>query len=84
MPSISTNKYLAEATVESHKIDAWVEQFHRDGYLVLTDVLPPPVTATISTRRSRPTLRDPRAASSFTTACSRAAAPISVYSIWSP
>ena len=45
MPSISTSRYLADAPVEADRIDAWVEQFHRDGYLFLTDVLPPPVTA---------------------------------------
>src|SRR6266540_6699155 len=25
----------------AEQIDAWVEQFHRDGYLLLHDVLPP-------------------------------------------
>ena len=46
MSATSTNNtYLADAPVEADKIDTWVEQFHRDGYLFLTDVLSPPVTA---------------------------------------
>lgn len=30
-------------TASEEQIAAWVEQFHRDGYLVLHDVLPPEI-----------------------------------------
>jgi ectoine hydroxylase-related dioxygenase (phytanoyl-CoA dioxygenase family) len=33
--------YLAGQTVSDEQIGEWLEQFHRDGYLVLRDVLPP-------------------------------------------
>ena len=32
---------LANRTVDAQKIDAWVDQFHRDGYLFLNNVLSP-------------------------------------------
>ena len=34
-------QYLAETAVSEAQIDDWVEQFHRDGFLVVQDVLPP-------------------------------------------
>ena len=34
-------KYLAGHVVGDDQIKAWVEQFHRDGFLFLQDVLPP-------------------------------------------
>src|SRR5215208_5063819 len=33
--------YLAEQTVSQEQIQAWVETFHRDGFLFLENVLPP-------------------------------------------
>lgn len=37
--------YLAGKTVDEAQIQEWVEQFHRDGYLFLHDVLPPEMVA---------------------------------------
>jgi ectoine hydroxylase-related dioxygenase (phytanoyl-CoA dioxygenase family) len=37
--------HLAHQAAEAVQIDAWVEQFHRDGYLFLENVLPPDTTA---------------------------------------
>src|ERR1044072_9272315 len=33
--------YLANQTVPDAQIQEWVEQFHRDGFLLLKNVLPP-------------------------------------------
>ncbi|MDE0502879.1 MAG: hypothetical protein OXI86_02280, partial [Candidatus Poribacteria bacterium] len=33
--------YLANQIVGEEQIQAWVEQFHRDGFLFVQDVLPP-------------------------------------------
>ena len=33
--------YLANQVVSDAQIQGWVEQFHRDGFLFLQDVLPP-------------------------------------------
>jgi ectoine hydroxylase-related dioxygenase (phytanoyl-CoA dioxygenase family) len=38
---METKTYFAEQTVSEAQIQEWVEQFHREGYLVLHDVLPP-------------------------------------------
>lgn len=37
--------YLAGTTVSDEQINDWVEQFHRDGYLVLHDILTPEMCA---------------------------------------
>lgn len=37
----SSPTYLAGQIVSPEQIDVWVEQFHRDGFLFLQDVLPP-------------------------------------------
>src|SRR5215212_5431131 len=37
----SAETYLAGQTVSEAQIAAWVEQFHRDGFLFLQNVLPP-------------------------------------------
>ena len=42
MTAVATEtQYLAEQKVSSEQIGVWVEQFHRDGYLFLENVLPP-------------------------------------------
>ena len=33
--------YLANQSVSEEQIQAWVDQFHRDGFLFLQNVLPP-------------------------------------------
>lgn len=38
-------EYLAGKPVSAEQLDAWVEQFHRDGFLVLQDVLTPEMCA---------------------------------------
>lgn len=38
---MKTESVAANTPVSEEQIHAWVEQFHRDGYLVLHDVLPP-------------------------------------------
>ena len=38
-------EYLAGKTVPEEQLTAWVEQFHRDGFLVLQDVLTPEMCA---------------------------------------
>ena len=38
--TVETAEYLAERTVSDEQIAAWVERFHRDGYLFLPKVLP--------------------------------------------
>src|SRR5437773_2149167 len=37
----SKETYLAGRTVSEAQISAWVDQFHRDGFLFLQNVLPP-------------------------------------------
>lgn len=39
--TVAKTQYLAGQTASPEQIRAWVEQFHRDGYLFLQDVLPP-------------------------------------------
>lgn len=39
--AMSDSGYLAHTVVDSEQISAWVEQFHRDGYLFLPSVLTP-------------------------------------------
>ena len=41
----AAEQYLANTPPDPDQIDAWVEQFHRDGYLFLTNVLPPDLVA---------------------------------------
>ena len=42
MSQLSGNgNYLANQTVSEEQIQAWVDQFHRDGFLFLQNVLPP-------------------------------------------
>ena len=43
--TVSEKQYLAHTPPDPAQIDAWVEQFHRDGYLFLQNVLPPDLTA---------------------------------------
>ena len=38
---MTTVSYLANQTVSDEQIQAWIEQFHRDGYIFLHNVLPP-------------------------------------------
>lgn len=38
-------RYLAHAAPDRAQIDAWVEQFHRDGFIFLPNVLPPETCA---------------------------------------
>ena len=38
---MNTISEAPRGAVDNEQIQAWVEQFHRDGYLFLTDVLPP-------------------------------------------
>ena len=45
--SAEHGKYLAHRSVSKAQIDAWVEQFHRDGFLFLKNVLPPVYRAPI-------------------------------------
>jgi hypothetical protein len=38
---LANQAFLAGQTVDAGQVAAWVETFHRDGYLFLQDVLPP-------------------------------------------
>src|SRR5438876_5393857 len=42
------------------QIDAWVEQFHRDGFLVLHDVLPSELIPVLKSDLDRALDRDPK------------------------
>ncbi len=44
---METKTYLAGQKASAQQIREWVETFHRDGYLVINDVLPPHLTATL-------------------------------------
>jgi ectoine hydroxylase-related dioxygenase (phytanoyl-CoA dioxygenase family) len=48
MPAMSNHTHpghLAHTVLHRSQIDAWVEQFHRDGFLFIPNVLPPDMTA---------------------------------------
>jgi ectoine hydroxylase-related dioxygenase (phytanoyl-CoA dioxygenase family) len=55
--SAGSQGYLANQLVSQEQLDAWVERFHRDGYLFLEDVLPPDWCAAMRDDLDR-TLRD--------------------------
>ena len=42
---MATTQYLANTPPDPNQIQEWVEEFHRDGYLFLKNVLPPTLTA---------------------------------------
>lgn len=45
MMLFASRSYLANTKVDRAQIDSWAEQFHRDGFLFLPNVLPPDVVA---------------------------------------
>ena len=59
MSSSSGPAFLANRTAEPQQIAAWIETFHRDGYLFLKNVLPPETVAALRADLDRALERDP-------------------------
>jgi hypothetical protein len=54
-------EYLARRTVSDTQIQAWVEQYHRDGFLFLPNVLPPDWVAELKQDLDRALAEQPHA-----------------------